>query len=143
MGSWPDEWGARHMTIRSMLFRCGDCFFLILTAAVATWTMWLFHGFGWPMPVTWIAGMAAAMAAQMILALAVAPLLGSIESMVPSMVVGMIAPMAVCASEFLGLPWGWRASVIWGAVCGASMFIFVIRFGRSCRRALRDGAVTE
>lgn len=121
----------------SLMFRVGDCLFLILVSEAAFATTYLFHQFGLNRAVTLIAGMIAAMAVQMVLALCVAPILGSIESMVPSMVVAMLGPMVLCALDMAGYPLAWWGLLQVGAALGLVSYALMEIYGCVCRRSLK------
>lgn len=120
--------------LRTVLFNCGDCLFLIVVGVVATGIMHLFHHLGWNLVLTLTVGMAAAMFVQMLLARAVAPVLGSIESMVPSMVAAMIIPMAVCLLELAGISMSSSSAVIIGATGGIGIFLLLRLYAVRCRK---------
>ena len=122
--------------IRSAIFGCGDCLFLIFVSMAATLVMHLVHMAGWHLAFALLVGMVIAMAVQTLLAMAVAPVLGSIESMVPSMVVAMVVPMLVCLLELMGIDMSDRGSLSLGATGGIGVFLLIKAYGRRCRNSL-------
>ena len=123
--------------IRSAIFGCGDCMFLILVSMTATLVMHLVHMSGWRLVFVLLVGMVIAMAIQTVLAMAVAPVLGSIESMVPSMVVAMVIPMLVCLLDLMRIGLSERGSLSLGAAGGIGVFLLIKAYGRRCRNSLR------
>lgn len=122
--------------IRTAIFGCGDCLFLILVSMTATLVMHLVHMSGWYLAFVLLVGMAIAMVIQMLLAMAVAPVLGSIESMVPSMVVAMVVPMLVCLLDLMGIGMSGWGSLSLGAAGGIGIFLLIKSYGHRCRKSL-------
>jgi hypothetical protein len=122
--------------LRTVIFNCGDCLFLIMVGVIATGIMHLFHHLGWNIILTLTVGMAAAMFVQMLLARAVAPVLGSIESMVPSMVAAMIIPMTVCLLELTGVSLSSSSAFIVGATGGIGIFLLLRLYAVRCRKCV-------
>ena len=122
--------------IRTAVFDCGDCLFLIFVSVTATLVMHLVHRAGWHLAFVLLVGMAIAMVVQTLLAMAVAPVLGSIESMVPSMIVAMAVPMLVCLLDLIGIHLSERGSLSLGVAGGIGVFLLIKAYGRGCGNTL-------
>lgn len=123
--------------LRSIMYDVGDCQFLVIVGILVIVATRLIHELGWGFAITCGAGMAAAMAVQAMLAFSVAPILGSIETMTSSMVVAMATSMSVCGLHLIGRELSWPGYCGLGAAVGAGMFIFVVTYGRACKKSLR------